>query len=266
LPASVFHLPQTARTSEEKKQLVKDILEGKNPLTSEGVILHSPEGQFQKYKNKQEKTVYFAGTAPGAGKRLAAGNVLFSHTPGGEPVGRLGTGFTDEQLQDMVANSKDYMGAPMRVEHMGAFESGLLRSPSWQGFETDKSAAALFPVQFKAQDGTVKAAAHLELADTPELRQQGLMGRQSLPAGRGMFFDKAAAFWMKNVDFPLDLVFLNEKGVILEKSAMFPTSAPDALKPRYAATDPNAAHAVELPHGWCDNNGIGPGDRMVVKV
>ena len=46
-------------------------------------------------------------------------------------AGRVGTGFTDQELQTVARKLKDYMGKPMRIEHMGQFESGI--TAAWWG-------------------------------------------------------------------------------------------------------------------------------------
>ncbi len=54
----------------------------------------------------------------------------------------------------------------------------------------------------------------VEVVDTPTTRQKGLMFRENLPQNQGMFFifDKSNIydFWMPNVNFPLDIVWINK--------------------------------------------------------
>ncbi len=60
----------------------------------------------------------------------------------------------------------------------------------------------------------------VELADTPELRQQGLMNRAALPEDQGMLFileeEKSPTFWMKDTLLPLDIIWINGNKEIVE--------------------------------------------------
>ena len=58
----------------------------------------------------------------------------------------------------------------------------------------------------------------LELANTPETQRIGLMNRSSLCDNCGMIFEfdisEIQSFWMKNTLIPLDIIFINNDGVI----------------------------------------------------
>ena len=69
---------------------------------------------------------------------------------------------------------------------------------------------------------TPKGPRHLtvEIADTPALRERGLMFRHRLGKDSGMLFlyDRAqpVAMWMKNTYIPLDMVFVRADGTVAQ--------------------------------------------------
>ena len=60
----------------------------------------------------------------------------------------------------------------------------------------------------------------LELAASDEEIAQGLMYRAALPEDRGMLFllqyERAPSFWMKNTMVPLDIIFLDGDGTVVD--------------------------------------------------
>jgi len=61
----------------------------------------------------------------------------------------------------------------------------------------------------------------IEIARTQQQHARGLMFRKNLPENRGMFFiferEKIPKFWMKNVNFPLEIVFFSADKKVVEK-------------------------------------------------
>ena len=104
----------------------------------------------------------------------------------------------------------------------------------------------------------------VELASTPTSRQRGLMGRTRLDADHGMLFlyakEAPRAFWMKNVHFALDILYLDANWRIVDLVA----SAPPCLTTpcgEYPAARP-ARYVLELPAGSSHRLGLAPGHQL----
>ncbi len=93
-----------------------------------------------------------------------------------------------------------------------------------------------------------------EVARTPEQRERGLMFRERLDPGHGMFFvfpdSQTRAFWMKNTFIPLDIAYLDEHLRIVDIQAMEPEG-----ESTYPSARP-AMFALEVPRGWFEEAGI----------
>jgi uncharacterized membrane protein (UPF0127 family) len=100
-----------------------------------------------------------------------------------------------------------------------------------------------------------------EIARTEKERQRGLMFRKEIKDGEGMFFifqrDQILSFWMKNTLIPLSLAYISRDGVILEIRDL----EPENLRP--VVSGRSCRYALEVPEGWFDRVGLGPGDRLV---
>lgn len=60
----------------------------------------------------------------------------------------------------------------------------------------------------------------VEIVDTPKLRRQGLMNREYLAEDEGMLFvfehTAVYPFWMKNTLIPLQIIWINEEGLVVD--------------------------------------------------
>lgn len=103
---------------------------------------------------------------------------------------------------------------------------------------------------------------NVEFADTTELRNRGLMYRESMCGDCGMLFRfsyaKPASMWMKNTLIPLDVAFIKSNGEISDIKAM----QPHDLTSVGASTD--VLFALEMNQGWFAKNGIKVGDVLIV--
>jgi uncharacterized membrane protein (UPF0127 family) len=101
----------------------------------------------------------------------------------------------------------------------------------------------------------------LELAMTDQEVSTGLSYRPSLPEGRGMLFlfDEARrpSFWMKNMLFSLDLIYLDETGSVVHIEANVPPCAADPC-PTYPSSEPAIA-VLEVNAGVAATHGIEKG-------
>ncbi len=76
----------------------------------------------------------------------------------------------------------------------------------------------------------------LEIADTAEERARGLSGRDALPDDYGLLFifpeDVTPAFWMKDMRFPIDIVWIAADGRIAGVTAeVSPETYPETFGP-----------------------------------
>jgi len=104
----------------------------------------------------------------------------------------------------------------------------------------------------------------VEIADTPEERNQGLMFRKSLGDDEGMIFvfekESKVSFWMKNTEIPLSIAFIAADGAIRQIEDMEPRSL--ASVPSYR----NVLYALEVNQGWFEENGVSPGGMVDISV
>lgn len=108
------------------------------------------------------------------------------------------------------------------------------------------------------------AAFQVEIAQTPEQRERGLMFRRELPPDQGMLFVQPpgrAAFWMKNTFIPLDLLYFDPDGVLLQIEANArPCQTPDC--PVYASQKTTVRYILEINAGAAAQRGIQINDRL----
>jgi hypothetical protein len=150
LPKDRFHLPESATKPEEQRKLWEGISQGKNPLTSEGIVVRPDKGKPIKVKVLPESDVWIKNVFKGEGRLSgSAGGFDYSTSPEGEVVGRVGTGLTDESRREMSQEPDKWLGRMARIRSQGQFPSGAHRAPSFIARHEDyapvKQAAAELP-------------------------------------------------------------------------------------------------------------------------
>lgn len=104
----------------------------------------------------------------------------------------------------------------------------------------------------------------VEVVESEEDRQKGLMYRESLCEDCGMLFvfpeNTQMGFWMKDCLIPLDIIFITESGVITDIKENF-EPCDDTVCESY---DPKTEYryAIEVDAGWTSQHGISIGDRV----
>jgi uncharacterized membrane protein (UPF0127 family) len=100
----------------------------------------------------------------------------------------------------------------------------------------------------------------IELALSDAQMEQGLMFRRSLAPDAGMLFDfkqpTTVTMWMKNTFIPLDMLFLDEHGQIID---IHERAVPQSLA--IIAAKVAARYVIELNGGTVARLGIKTGDK-----
>ena len=108
------------------------------------------------------------------------------------------------------------------------------------------------------------ATFQVEMARTAQERERGLMFRRELPKDRGMLFVQApgpAAFWMKNTYIPLDLLYFDADGRLLQiEAGVLPCVTPTC--PVYPSATATVRYVLEINAGETARRGIRVGDQL----
>ena len=104
----------------------------------------------------------------------------------------------------------------------------------------------------------------VSVANTLEARKMGLSGRNELGKHDGMLFvfDTAAryGFWMKDMRFPIDILWLSDDGKVLEmRENVRPATYPEVF-----TSNVPARYVLELPAWFVRDNNVAIGD--IVKL
>ena len=104
----------------------------------------------------------------------------------------------------------------------------------------------------------------VEVADTPQKAQKGLMYKKSIPQNQGMLFvfpyPSIVQMWMKNTYIPLDMIFMNSQNqvICLHKNAL-------PLDESIISCPYPAQKVLELNAGEIQDKQIQLGDILTLK-
>jgi uncharacterized membrane protein (UPF0127 family) len=103
-------------------------------------------------------------------------------------------------------------------------------------------------------------ALQVEVADTPQQRMVGLMGRTRLDSDAGMLFvfeqKGTHCFWMRNTLIPLSIAFLADDGTIIDIQDMQPQTQ------IFHCPRGPIRYALEVPQGGFRSKGIQLGMKV----
>jgi len=133
-----------------------------------------------------------------------------------------------------------------------------------QSSRTEQLQGQQLPVTAQVRLG--RESIKLEVARTPQQQAMGLMYRDKLAPNRGMLFPldppRRPSFWMKNVEIPLDMIFVKDgtiRAIAQEvppcQTSPCPTYGPDTL----------IDHVIELQGGRAKELGLKVGDSVSIK-
>ncbi|MCK4891169.1 MAG: DUF192 domain-containing protein [Candidatus Pacebacteria bacterium] len=105
----------------------------------------------------------------------------------------------------------------------------------------------------------------MEIADTAQKRENGLMNRKNVPNNSGMFFifkkEGNYTFWMRNTLISLDIIWIdkNNKIIYIEKNAQPCTTE----QCKTFGPDQKAKYILEINGGLAGEMGFKAGDIVV---
>ena len=213
-----------------------------------------PEGVFRALVNRPggQGQWLFAFRYHGAKVTSAIAGVRSGYVTGNESIQLKRTGFT--------ISTRD-------TAHVGSVHYQYETTYSWRGAGYRPTAKIRVPDyprgKLPVPSGLIRTPQgnvtliRLEVADTPALREKGLMYRKQLDPDSGMLFVWPTlahdSFWMQDTYIPLTVAFLGPGGRIQETQDMAPLSTAlhtPALPYEYA---------IEVNQGFFARDGIYPG-------
>jgi uncharacterized membrane protein (UPF0127 family) len=100
----------------------------------------------------------------------------------------------------------------------------------------------------------------VQVAQTPEQQQIGLMFRKTMGTNDGMLFifdePRQQCFWMKNTLLPLSVAFIDDSGTVANIDDMKPQTLDS-----HCSTKP-VRFVLEMNVGWFDKRGIKAGSKF----
>jgi uncharacterized membrane protein (UPF0127 family) len=124
-------------------------------------------------------------------------------------------------------------------------------------------------VELRDSNGTVLGTVSVAIADNGGERQTGLSKTEQLNESEGMLFvynssQRNAVYVMRNMSFPLDIVFVASNGTIttIHHAATEPGESGDALT-HYPGS---GQYVLEVNRGYANRTGLSVGDTVAIPA
>lgn len=121
--------------------------------------------------------------------------------------------------------------------------------------------------KFVRHDVTIlmpKGAIQVEVAQSKASRELGLSGRPSMGNDEGILFVFDApgkyGFWMKDMNFPLDIIWINESGLVVDIERNL---TPDSY-PKTFINEVDASYVLEINAGLAKEFGLFLGSKVKI--
>jgi len=110
-----------------------------------------------------------------------------------------------------------------------------------------------------------KPKVEVEIVKSDTETQRGLMYRMSMPEAHGMLFNLRErsdhAFWMHNTCLPLDMLFVDDDGLIV---GIIEGATPLTDSTRSVGCP--STYVLEMNAGWCRRHGVRAGQKMGIPA
>jgi uncharacterized membrane protein (UPF0127 family) len=111
-----------------------------------------------------------------------------------------------------------------------------------------------------------RGALEVEVANTPASRELGLSGRKKMTDSEGFLyvFDKPGryGFWMKDMTFPLDIVWINQNGVVVDIERDI---TPETYREKKTFINQSeASYVLEVNAGMAEKFGLYLGSKIKI--
>lgn len=121
--------------------------------------------------------------------------------------------------------------------------------------------------KFVRHDVTIlmpKGAIQVEVAQSKSSRELGLSGRPSMRNDEGILFvfdvPGKYGFWMKDMNFPLDIIWINESGLVVDIERNL---TPDSY-PKTFINEVDASYVLEINAGLAKEFGLFLGSKVKI--